>query len=833
MDNLLQDLKFGLRMLAKNPGFTAVAIVTLALGIGANTAIFSLINSALLKTLPVADPDRLVTVGSTSDDAFPYPAFKQLQDRNQVFSGVVAFRSFEDFDFEVDGHAGLAKAQVVSGNYYSVLGVGAILGRTIAPDDDRVAGGGPVAVISYDYWIRRFDRDPTVVGKKIALNGSPFTIVGVTPPDFSGLAPGNPYEVAIPINMVAQVRPEWAVAGTPYSVLSAPFRNWLYLMARLKPGVTQEQALANADPIYRQSMREAAEGMSGLSVDSARTREIYRGFRMHLEPGGRGTAALRQQFSKPLLILMAVVGLLLLITCANVAGLMLARAGARHREIAVRIALGAGRWRLVRQLITESVLLALGGAALGMFLAFWATGVLLAAVSHSSSPVSLNVQPDARVLAFTIFVSLCTAILFGLAPAVRVTQPRLAGLQESSRVVGDARHRSGLGKALVVSQVTLSLVLLVGAGLLVRTLEKLKDFNPGFNAEHVLLVSVNPSMVGYKEAQATGLYQRLVAGIGALPGVRVASFSDFSPLAVRYSYTLPTVEGYTPRPGESTPVMLNVIGPDYFRVLQTPVLLGREFTEADAAGAPRVGIINQAMAHYYFGDANPIGRRFSVPGWRGDSSWLEIVGVIQDAKYHNLRQPAPPQAYIPFLQAPESGSTTLEVRAAIDPAGLATAVRRVILQADSRLPIFDVKTLTEQVEESLVQDRLVASLSGLFGLLALLLAAIGLYGLMAHTVSRRTNEIGVRMALGARREQILGMMMGEALALAILGAAIGIPIALGATRLIRSELYGLGPGDPLTVLGTTVLMLSVAGLAGYLPARRATKVDPMVALRYQ
>ena len=833
LEHFVQDLRYGVRTTLKNPGFAAVAALTLALGIGANTAIFSLINAALLEMLPVAHPERLVTIGCSADDAFPYPAYKQLRDRNQVFSGVLAFRRFEDFDLEVDGHAGLAKGQVVSGNYYSVLGVNAILGRTIAPDDDRVAGGGPVAVISYDYWAKRFNRDASAVGKKIEINGSPFTLIGVTPPDFFGLVPGSPIDVTIPICMVAQVRPEWAVAGTPYSVLSAPFRNWLYLMARLGPGVTEQHALANADPIYRQSMREAADGMGGLPFNSPRVREMYLQFRLRLEPGGRGLATLRQQFSRPLLILMAAVGLLLLISCANVANLMLARASVRQREIAVRIALGAGRRRLVRQLITESALLALAGGAGGLLLAVWATSSLLALMSHASSPISLSAHPDARVLAFTALVSFFTAILFGLVPAVRTTEPSVSGLKESGRILGGMRSQSRLGKALVVSQVALSLVLLVGAGLLVRSLRNLRGFYPGFNAQHVLLVSMNPSLVGYKEEQVVGLYQRLMAEIKAFPGVRSASFSDFSPLAQRLSFTMPTVEGYTPRPGETTPVMVNIIGPEYFKALETPVLLGREFTQADAAGAVKVGIINQAMARHFFGDANPIGRRFSIPGYRADSSWLEIVGVIQDAKYQNLRDQAPPQAYVPFLQSPESGYVTIEVRASTEPSNLAAGVRRIIQRADSRLPVFDVKTLTEQADESLVQDRLVASFSTLFGLLALALASVGLYGVMAHAVSRRTNEIGIRMALGAQPRQILDMVMQETLWLVVLGVAIGIPIAMVASRLIRSELYGLSPNDPFTILITTLVMLGVASLAGYLPARRATKVDPIVALRYE
>lgn len=834
MTTLVQDLRYGLRQLRRNPGFTAVVIFSLALGIGANTAIFSLIDAALLRMLPVADPARLVTIGCSSDNAFAYPAFLQLRDRNQVFSGVLAFRTLGDFDFEVDGRGGLAKGQVVSGNYFSVLGVKPILGRVITPEDDKVADGAPVAVISYVYWVERFNRDPSAVGKRIVLNGSPFTIVGVTPPEFFGLEPGHPIDVSVPLTMVTQVSSGWAAAGTPYFVLSAPFRNWLYLMARLKPGITEQRALANAEPIYRQANREAAAGLAGLPFDSPQHRQMFLRSSLHLEPGGRGLAALREQFSKPLLVLMAVVALLLLIACANVANLTLARARAREREVAVRIALGAGRLRLIRQLITESLLLALAGGAAGLLLARWASGGLLALMSRSASPVSLSVHPDARVLGFTALVSLLTVLLFGIAPALRATRPHLApALKESGRNFGGMGARSSWGKALVTAQVALSIVLLIGAGLLVRSLEKLQNFYPGFSAQHVLLASINPSLVGYQEPQVVTLYQQLLENIKSLPGVRSASFSDFSPLGARFSFTLPTVEGYRPRAGENDPVMINVIGPGYFKTLETPLVLGREFNDADLAGAPKVAVINQAMAHYYFGDANPIGRRFSLPGWRGDSSWLTIVGVIQDAKYHSLREQTSRQAYIPFFQSPESGSMTLEVRALTDAASVSAAVHRIIQEADSRLPIFDVKTLTEQVNESVVQERLVASLSSLFGSLALLMAAIGLYGTMAYVVSRRTNEIGIRIALGAQRRQILGMVMREALLLVIVGVAIGIPVALGFGRLISSMLYDLKPTDPWILTAAASVMTAVAALAGYLPAYRASRVDPMVALRHE
>jgi predicted permease len=837
--SVTSDSRYCVRQLRKNPAFTAVVVLSLALGIGANTAIFSLINAALLKMLPVAAPEQLVhlTVGSpdnVADDSFSYPTFKQLCDHNQVFSGVLAFRGLENLDFDVNDHAGLAKGQAVSGNYYSVLGVNTILGRTITPADDQVTGGGPVAVISYGYWTERFNRDPSAVGKAIVLNGSPFTLIGVTPPEFFGLEPGDSVDVSIPISMVAKVRPDWAATGTPYSVLSAPFRNWLHLMARLKSGVTEERALANSDAIFRQAMRIAAEGLVGLPFDSPRSRQMFLQTRLHLELGGRGLAALRQQFSKPLLILMAVVVLLLLIACANVANLMLVRASARQREIAVRVALGAGRLRLIRQLVTESIMLALAGGVGGLVLAFLASSGLLVLMSHSSSPISLNVQPDARVLGFTALVSLFTAILFGLVPAMRATQFDLGpGLKEGARNLGGVRRSSRLAKVLVISQVALSLVLLIGAGLLVRTLKKLKDFYPGFNAQHVLLISMNPSMVGYKEAQVVGLYQRLLTELKTLAGVQVVSLSDFSPLGVRFSSVVVTVEGYKPRPDENTFVMINVIGPDYFRVLETPVLLGREFTGSDEASAAKVAIINHTMAHNYFGDTNPIGRRISVPGWKGDASWLEIVGVVQDAKYHSLREQTPPQAYIPFFQSPETGAMTLEVRVTMDQGRAAATVRGAIQEIDTRLPVFDVKTLKGQVDESLVQERLIASLSTLFGLLALSLAAVGLYGLMAYAVARRTNEFGIRMALGAPQQSILRLVMKDVSIVLAGGATAGVCISLATVSVLQKMLFGLAPHDTFTFVAAISLLSAAAFFAGYLPARRAMRVDPMIALRYE
>lgn len=834
LESIWQDIRYGVRTLAKSRMFTFVVIASLALGIGANTAIFSLIDAALLKMLPVKNPGQLVEFKVFNPAiglnwAFPYPAFKQFCEQNQVLSGVLAFRSFGEMDLEVNGQGGLATGQVVSGDYFSTLGIHAIIGRTIEPDDAKVAGQNPVAVISYDYWRKRFALDPAVIGKHVVINNSPFTIIGVTPPEFYGLQPGEPIDVSVPLTTMAQVMPGFALAGSPYDVLRAPFRNWLRLMGRLKPGVTKEKALANLQPIFHQSMREAVAGLAGLPVDSPGTRQYYRATKVRLESGGQGLAALRQKYSKPLWILMAITGLLLLVTCANVANLMLARANARQKEITVRLTVGAGRLRLMRQLMTESILLTVCGGALGLLTAFWACRSLLFLMSHAGASLTLSVRPDTTVLGFTLLVSVCTALLFGLTPAWRASRLKI----ESTRSHGVSGNRSGLGKALIVLQIAVSLVLMIAAGLLVRSLENLKNFYPGFNKDNVLLFSVSPGMVGYKDNQLIALYKRLVDRIERIPGVRSTTLSIYGPLGGGYSSVSPKIEGAA-KQHDLEYVGVNVVGPDYFTTLQTPVLAGRDFTGADQTGAPKVAIINETMARDYFGDSNPIGQHVSVPAWTVSSSWLEIVGVMRDKKNHDLRERPAPMIYLPLFQEPlYSGGVTFEVRTAIDPHSALRSILQAVKSVDSRLPVSDVKTLNEQVNQSLIQERLVASLSSLFGVLALLLAAVGLYGLMTYAVNRRAGEIGIRMALGARRAQIAGMVLGETLRLVAIGLLIGIPAGIAGSRLIASELYGVKPDDPVTIAIPGAVMACIAVLAAWLPARRASRVDPMAALRHE
>jgi predicted permease len=518
-----------------------------------------------------------------------------------------------------------------------------------------------------------------------------------------------------------------------------------------------------------------------------------------------------------------------------VANLLLARANVRQREIAVRLTVGAGRLRLIRQFIAESALLAIIGAGLGLLLAFWATRSLLVLMSHSGTPITLRVNPDSAVLGFTLAVSLFTALLCGVVPAWRATRAELSlALTENTRSAGKGGARSGFAKTLVVLQVALSLILLIGATLLARSLENLKSFYPGFNKENVLLVSVNPAVLGYSETQSRALYQTLLERIAVLPGVRTTSFSMDAPLSGVYSSTELKVEGNKVQSGrELKPVGINIVGPAYFKTLQTPILLGRDFTAADQSTAPRVAVINETAAHDYFGDTNPLGRRIGIPGWVGDPSWLEIVGVVKDARQSDLRQAPTAMAYVPLFQSSVPAGVTFEIRTIGNPASITTAVLHAFAQIDSRLPVFHIRTLREQVDDSLVEERLVTSLSGVFGILAVLLACIGLYGLMTYAVNRRTNEIGIRMALGAERKEIARMILRETLLLVLTGLVIGIPGAFGAAQFIRSQLYGLQPGDPLTIAAAALLMTVIAVFAAYLPARRASRVDPIVALRYE
>jgi len=844
IETLIHDLRYSLRTLAKNPAFTTVTVLTLGLGIGVNTAIFSLINTVMIKSLPVKQPERLVLFqwvsktwpsmipslrGSWDTDksgrvvctSFTPVAFEEARAKNQVLSRICAFFDADRLNLVVGGQAGLAVADLVSGDYFSTLGVLPILGRALTPADDRLEAPR-AAVISYGYWMRRFGGDASVVNKSVTLNGIPFTIVGVTPPEFFGVQPGRSVDLWAPIQSEKQVLPDDDWNRTYW---------YLLMMGRLKAGLSQSQALPNLQVIFRQSV---TAGIKSLPKEA----EIPH---LELETGSKGLDSLRSEFSQPLFILMTVVGLVLLIACANVANLLLERANSRRREIAVRLALGAGRGRLIRQLLTESAALSIAGGVAGLLLAYWASNLFVIMMSSGRNPIALHVRPDAYVLAFTASLSVLTALLVGLAPALRGTSLDLTpalkagpgGASGAPRRF--AGRRFGLAKGLVVAQVAISLVLLVGAGLFVRTLTNLEHENIGFDRRNLLLFGIDPTQQGYKEVRRARFYEDLRRGLSAIPGIRSVSLSAEPMLNAGVIMLGVELDAYTPplSPGSndrSISVDVNKVGPDFFETMGIPLLLGRTIQAQDSATSPKVAVVNEAFVHKYLDGHDPVGQR---AGWDGEArSTMEIVGVVKNSRYGELRRDPPPTFYVPYAQYPDDmGAMYFEVRTAGDPKHWLASVGDVVRSLDKQVPIFDAKTQTEEIDEAVFQERIFARLTSLFGVLAALLACLGLYGLMSYSVARKRNEIGIRMALGARRAGILTGVLGEALGLVLLGLALGVPVALGATRLISSQLYRLKPNDALTLVLATLVLAAVAILAGYIPACRATKVDPVVALR--
>lgn len=836
IQGIWQDLRFGLRTLRKQRGVTVVAVLSLSLGIGANTAIFSLIDAVLLKMLPVKNPEQLVFLEMGGAPPSPkrssnlsYAFFEQLRTEQKPLIEVCTTAGSPRVSVTVDGQADVAAVQQVSGGFFAVLSVNALLGRTLTEEDDKVPGGHPVAVISHHYWQRRFARDPAIVGKSIALNGHPFTIIGVTPPEFFGITVGEAPDLWAPAMMYAQISPGRSIE----QYFNSPLQ---FVLARLKPEVTEQQARVALTGLWQQGLSAASGSrLSPEEQQSLRQQSIV------LTPASQGFSILRTQFSEPLRILMVVVGLILLIACANVANLLLARANARRKEIAVRLALGASRWRLIRQLLTESLLLALTGGALGLLFAWWGGGLLLALVGSGRESIFLKLTLDLRMLGFTAAASLLAGVLFGLAPAWRATRVELTPTLKDGARGARGGTRLGLGKTLVVAQVALTLLLLIGAGLFVRSLEKLRSLDAGLTQENMLLVSTDPRMIGYQGRQIAELYQRLLERLKAIPGVRAASLSRQGLLSAGGTSGSVYVQGRTPSPDENkltksgNGAVLDIpfrcdVGPDYFATVGMMMLRGRDFTARDNERAPKVAVVNETFARYFFGNEDPLGRHF---GFSLESSGqIEIVGVVKDAKYNSLREQSLRTFYIPYLQ--DSGAwreTTFQIRTAAEPTHLIAAVRQVAREVDANLPLFNVKTLATQVDESLVQERLIGTLSSFFGLLSLLLTCIGLYGIIAYAVSQRTHEIGIRMALGAQRGAVLRMVLRQGMKLILLGVGLGLTGSLIGTRIIASQLFGVTATDPATFIGAPLLLLMVALLACWIPARRVTKVDPLIALR--
>jgi predicted permease len=832
MDQLRQDFRFAFRSLRRAPAFSIVVILTLGLGIGANTAIFSLLDQVLLRMMPVREPQALVLLdgpgpfsGRTNNNmTFSVPMFRGLDERSRdVMTGM-----FARYDTSATVSSGKQServfAELVSGNYFSVLGVGSVLGRTLGPEDDRTPHGHPAVVLSYGYWQRRYGGQPGVLNQEIRVNDHPMTVVGVAARGFSGVDTGSPADLFVPLMMKAELTPTW-------NDLDSWRSRWVTIMGRLKPGVSMEQASATMNVVYKQLLHEDAKTLRANAPENFRKRFLEKS--LLLLPGHKGRSQLRTQFSTPLIVLMAMVGLVLLIACANVANLLMARAAAQQKEVAIRLALGAGRWRVVRTRLTESFVLAFGGTAVGLLFAWWTTSALIETLPFARTVQTLAATPDTRVVMFAIGVSVATALLFGLAPAFQATRPSLtSALKEDAGSVAGGGRQARLRKGLVVAQVALSVLLLAGAGLFARSLYNLRSLNPGFVATNLLQFSVDPSLSGYKRERSLALFKQAQDQLAALPGVISASEAIMPAMTDSTWSSTVQVQGHQRKEGEDMNPAFNAVGPGYFSTLGVPLVMGREFRATDESGSPRVAIINETMAKYFWGTDNPIGRRFGF-GRDDNDNAIAVVGVVRDAKWATMRDEIPRFVYIPYTQQDELDQMTFYVRTRADMAGIPGAARQVIQRLDPNLPIFDMKTMEAQVDESLFLERLVAALSMLFGGLATVLAAVGLYGVMSYTVSRRTREIGIRMALGAARTSVLWMVLREVAVMALAGIVLGLPIAIGLSRFVQSQLYGLSPTDAPTLIVAAVVLTAVAMLAGYVPARRATRVDPMLALRYE
>lgn len=833
MDTWLQDLRYGARMLLKSPAFTAIAVLMLALGIGANTAIFSLTYQVLLRQLPVQNPDQLVVLrspgdkpGHTSSDgddaaSFSYPLYKDLRDHNSAFSGLLA-RYAVPLNIAGQGSTERAGGELVSGNYFQVLGVTPALGRLFSPQDETAPGANPVAVLSYGYWMRHFGGNPAILNKQLTVNGTLLTVVGVAHAGFTGVQVGKLSDIFIPITMKSQMTPNW-------NGLEDPKDNWVAILGRLQPGFTRARTQVALQPAYR-SLLQSELPLMKLSPEAQRQ---FLARPLLLESGANGRPILQADARRPLITLTLMVGLVLLIACANLASLLVARGEARQREVAVRLAVGAAHWRLVRQLFTENLLLALLGGAAGVLFATWTLGLLVQTMHESIGVLGLNQQLDGRVLAFAVALSLFTAILFGLLPALRSARTDLqTALKDLGSSVSHCLSSVRLRKALIVGQVALTAVLLTAAGLFTRSLLNLKNTNLGLRTDHVLEFSIAPELNRYAPPRALAFVERLRQAIAATPGVNSVSAATIPILTNSDWGSSLTIEGYTAREAEDMQVWRNDVGPDYFATLGTPLLSGREFGDSDNATSPKVAIVNATFVRRFLAGRNPLGVHIRTgPGnARPD---IEIVGVVKDSKHSDPRDPIHPFVYEPYAQDPTFGRATFYVRTAGDPAAMAATLRKTVQNLDSTLPVYDVETLNEQVNDTVFADRLLTFLSLCLGLLAAALAAIGLYGVMAYVVARRTREIGIRMALGATRENVAGMILREVARLAGIGLAIGLAAAVAADRLLASLLYGVRATDPLVFVMAVLLLGVVALLAGGLPARRASSVDPVVALRYE
>jgi predicted permease len=836
MGGILADLKFALRTLRRSPLFTSISVLSLALGIGANTAIFSLMDQLLLRLLPVKDPESLVMLyqkgtnmgGNDGERTNSYPIYQDYQQRAKAFSEVFCQKTSE-VSITLDGQTEMVTAEMVSGNYFSALGVKPAIGRVFnSKEDDQVYKGHPVVTLSYDYWMTRFAGATNVVGKKVLLNSYPMTIVGVSAPEFSGIDPARSPKIRVPVQMLPIVNPGWD------TTIGYRRLQWVRVFARLKPGFTVETAQASLQVLFTQ-IRQYEATLPEAKNWSAHDRERFLKAAVVVEKAATGYSQLRNSFSKALVVLMCMVGLVLLIACANVASLLIARAVARQKEIAVRLSVGASRRQLVCQLLVESLLLSLTGGALGILFAVWTTRGLLSLLPSGNSVLMLSASPDWRILLFNIGLSLITGLIFGLVPALKSTGLDLwSTLKDAVGSIAGTGGAVRLRKGLVTAQVALSFLLLFGAGLFVQSLLNLKDTRSGFkNIENLVSFQVNPTLNGYTVQRMKHFYQELLETLRAAPGVHSAGYARAAVLAGGAWGDTMLVEGHVGKDGENMHAMINFVSPGYFQTMGVPLLEGRDFDRRDVGETKPVCIVNRTFAEHYFPGHSAIGRHVGSMILRGGKLDLEIVGVVENAIYTGPREGVQRQVFFAEPQESRLNGETYYVRTNLDANQMFGAINTTVKRLDPTMAAYEMRTVESQLDRTLLTERLIAMLSAGFGGLATVLAAIGLYGVMAFVVARRTKEIGVRMALGARRRSVVWMVMKEVLLLLGVGLAVGVPAAITLGRLVSAQLYGIKANDPWIAAIAVLLLGAIAAFAGLVPAQRASRIDPLLALRYE
>ena len=838
LQQIVQDARYGFRSLRKSPLFTVVAVLTLAFGIGANTATFSLMDQVLLQLLPVKHPEQLVVVAergirfgdSWGDNDISYPMYRDFRDHNQVFSGMFC-RFPTGVSLGYGDRTERVDAELVSGSYFPVLGVAAAIGRTLTPNDDRVPGGHPVAMLSYGFWQDRFSSDPSIVGKQIVTNGYTLTVIGVSQAGFDGVELGHKSKVFVPMMMKAQMTPR---SGGPSGGLEERSLSWVTAFGRLKPGISITQAKASLQPLMHNSL-EAEVQEPALQHYSDYDRAQFLKNTVELLSGSQGWSDLRERMQTPLWVLAALSGAVLLLACANLANLLLARATTREREMAVRLAIGAGRRRIIRLLLVESLLLSIIGAAAGLGLAFLADCILLATYfpADSAGDFTISSVPNMDVLVVALGTTLLTTVVFGLAPAIQSSRAHVAPALNDRAGSGAGGKQVFLRKLLVAGQIALALLLLIGASLFLRTLANLETTGPGFSTEHLVTFRVDPSLNGYTDERTKDFFRRLTEDLQTLPGVGSVGLSTM-PFLQGYGWSNPVIaEGHVTDPGQEQPAIVNEISPKLFKTLEVPILAGRDITPFETRP---VALINESFARKYFAGRNPIGLHVGLVNEQSaaqDVPNLEVVGVVKDLKFKNLRDPAPVQAYYPYWQGVKFRFMTFYLRVRFDPRQVMETVRDHVRRLDPNVPVVDLRTIDEQIGLSLKTERLVASLSVVFGALATALAVIGLYGVMAYSVARRRREIAIRVALGALQSDVLWMVMQQVVVLSGAGLAVGGLLAFALSSLIRSQLYGLQPHDPFTYVSAAMVLAAAACAAGFIPSSRASRVDPMHALRHE